>query len=215
MLIPMVVEQTSKGERAYDIYSRLLKERIVFIGSAIDDELANIVIAQLLFLESEDPDKDIQLYINSPGQTETALMQQHNAVRQAEATAYIKSNSFEKALSVISTMLETGDEQTDAAGLMKALKKRRYSRWIVTGLELVILFLAVLLIAKEEYRETPAGFSARPPALAGPVLPKETASAQKQTTMVRKKVVRQVLSGSPARRQKSRRNNVPVQNPEM
>ena len=66
MLIPMVVEQTSKGERAYDIYSRLLKERIVFIGSAIDDELANIVIAQLLFLESEDPDKDIFLYINSP-----------------------------------------------------------------------------------------------------------------------------------------------------
>ena len=72
MLIPMVVEQTSKGERAYDIYSRLLKERIVFIGSAIDDELANIVIAQLLFLESEDPDKDIQLYINSPGGVVTA-----------------------------------------------------------------------------------------------------------------------------------------------
>lgn len=72
MLIPMVVEQTSKGERAYDIYSRLLKERIVFIGSAIDDELANIVIAQLLFLESEDPEKDIFLYINSPGGIVTA-----------------------------------------------------------------------------------------------------------------------------------------------
>ncbi len=71
-LIPMVVEQTSKGERAYDIYSRLLKERIIFIGSAIDDDLANIVIAQLLFLESEDPDKDIQLYINSPGGIVTA-----------------------------------------------------------------------------------------------------------------------------------------------
>ncbi len=68
----MVVEQTSKGERAYDIYSRLLKERIVFIGSAIDDELANIVIAQLLFLESEDPEKDIFLYINSPGGIVTA-----------------------------------------------------------------------------------------------------------------------------------------------
>lgn len=66
-LVPMVVEQTSRGERAYDIYSRLLKDRIVFIGSPIDDTIANLVIAQLLFLESEDPDKDINLYINSPG----------------------------------------------------------------------------------------------------------------------------------------------------
>ncbi|MGI6557906.1 MAG: ATP-dependent Clp endopeptidase proteolytic subunit ClpP [Limnochordia bacterium] len=66
-LIPMVVEQTNRGERAYDIYSRLLKERIVFIGGPIDDYTANLVIAQLLFLESEDPDKDIHLYINSPG----------------------------------------------------------------------------------------------------------------------------------------------------
>lgn len=66
-LIPMVVEQTSRGERAYDIYSRLLKERIIFIGTPIDDMVANLVIAQLLFLESEDPDKDIHLYLNSPG----------------------------------------------------------------------------------------------------------------------------------------------------
>ena len=66
-LVPMVVEQTSRGERAYDIFSRLLKERIVFIGTAIDDGLASLVIAQLLFLESEDPEKDIHLYINSPG----------------------------------------------------------------------------------------------------------------------------------------------------
>ncbi|MCK9221682.1 MAG: ATP-dependent Clp endopeptidase proteolytic subunit ClpP [Limnochordia bacterium] len=66
-LIPMVVEQTNRGERAYDIYSRLLKDRIVFIGGPIDDYMANVVIAQLLFLESEDPDKDISLYINSPG----------------------------------------------------------------------------------------------------------------------------------------------------
>lgn len=66
-LIPMVVEQTSRGERAYDIYSRLLKDRIIFIGSPIDDHVANLVIAQMLFLESEDPDKDINLYINSPG----------------------------------------------------------------------------------------------------------------------------------------------------
>ena len=67
MYIPMVVEQVGRGERAYDIYSRLLKERIVFIGGPIEDNLASIVIAQLLFLEAEDPDKDINIYINSPG----------------------------------------------------------------------------------------------------------------------------------------------------
>ncbi len=67
VLVPMVVEQTNRGERAYDIYSRLLKDRIVFLGGPIDDHVANLVIAQLLFLESEDPDKDIHLYINSPG----------------------------------------------------------------------------------------------------------------------------------------------------
>jgi ATP-dependent Clp protease, protease subunit len=73
-LVPMVVEQTARGERAYDIYSRLLKDNIVFIGQPIDDVLANLVIAQLLFLESEDPDKDISLYINSPGGSITAGM---------------------------------------------------------------------------------------------------------------------------------------------
>ncbi len=72
MLIPMVVEQSSRGERAYDIYSRLLKDRIIFLGDAVDDAVANIIIAQMLFLESEDPDKDINIYINSPGGTVTA-----------------------------------------------------------------------------------------------------------------------------------------------
>ena len=67
VLVPIVVEQTNRGERAYDIYSRLLKDRIVFLGGPIDDHVANLVIAQLLFLESEDPEKDIHLYINSPG----------------------------------------------------------------------------------------------------------------------------------------------------
>jgi ATP-dependent Clp protease protease subunit len=67
MLVPMVIESSSRGERAYDIYSRLLKDRIIFLGDAIEDHVANLVIAQLLFLESEDPDKDISLYINSPG----------------------------------------------------------------------------------------------------------------------------------------------------
>ncbi len=66
-LVPIVVEQTSRGERSYDIYSRLLKDRIIFIGSAVDDHLANLIIAQLLFLESDEPDQDIYLYINSPG----------------------------------------------------------------------------------------------------------------------------------------------------
>ncbi len=72
MLIPIVVEQSSRGERAYDIYSRLLKDRIIFIGDMLDDAIANTVIAQMLFLESEDPDKDINIYINSPGGSVTA-----------------------------------------------------------------------------------------------------------------------------------------------
>jgi ATP-dependent Clp protease protease subunit len=71
-LIPMVIEQSSRGERAYDIYSRLLKDRIIFLGTAMNDEVANLLIAQLLFLESEDPDKDINFYINSPGGIVTA-----------------------------------------------------------------------------------------------------------------------------------------------
>ncbi|MBL0731648.1 MAG: ATP-dependent Clp endopeptidase proteolytic subunit ClpP [Desulfosarcina sp.] len=71
-LVPMVIEQSSRGERAYDIYSRLLKDRIIFLGSAMNDEIANLLIAQLLFLESEDPDKDINFYINSPGGVVTA-----------------------------------------------------------------------------------------------------------------------------------------------
>ena len=71
-LIPMVIEQSSRGERAYDIYSRLLKDRIIFLGTAMNDEVANLLIAQLLFLESEDPDKDINFYVNSPGGIVTA-----------------------------------------------------------------------------------------------------------------------------------------------
>jgi ATP-dependent Clp protease protease subunit len=71
-LIPYVIEQTHRGERSYDIYSRLLKDRIIFLGSAVDDDIANVIIAQMLFLESEDPDKDINLYINSPGGSVTA-----------------------------------------------------------------------------------------------------------------------------------------------
>ena len=72
VLVPMVVEQTSRGERAYDIYSRLLKENIIFLGTPVDDTVANLIIAQLLFLEAEDPEKDISIYINSPGGSITA-----------------------------------------------------------------------------------------------------------------------------------------------
>ena len=71
-IIPTVIEQTHRGERAYDLYSRLLKDRIVFLGTPVDDDVANIIVAQMLFLESEDPDKDINLYINSPGGSVTA-----------------------------------------------------------------------------------------------------------------------------------------------
>jgi ATP-dependent Clp protease protease subunit len=81
MLVPMVVEQTGRGERAYDIYSRLLKDRIIFIGSGIDDDVANLIIAQMLFLQSEDAEKDISLYINSPGGSVTAGMAIYDTIQ--------------------------------------------------------------------------------------------------------------------------------------
>jgi ATP-dependent Clp protease protease subunit len=83
--IPYVIEQTGRGERAYDIYSRLLKDRIVFLGTEVNDDIANVIVAQLLFLESEDPDKDINLYINSPGGSVTAGFAIYDTMR------YIKS----------------------------------------------------------------------------------------------------------------------------
>ncbi|HSO60270.1 MAG TPA: ATP-dependent Clp endopeptidase proteolytic subunit ClpP [Desulfobacterales bacterium] len=85
-LIPMVIEQSSRGERAYDIFSRLLKDRIIFLGSAMNDEVANLLIAQLLFLESEDPEKDINFYINSPGGLVTAGLAVYDTMQ------YIKSD---------------------------------------------------------------------------------------------------------------------------
>ena len=80
-LIPMVVEQTNRGERSYDIYSRLLKDRIIFLGEAVDEHTASLIVAQLLFLESEDPDKDINFYINSPGGSVTAGMAIYDTMR--------------------------------------------------------------------------------------------------------------------------------------
>lgn len=85
MYIPIVVEQSGRGERSYDIYSRLLKERIIFLGGGIDDNVANLVIAQLLFLEAEDPDKDIHLYINSPGGVVTSGMAIFDTMRYIKA----------------------------------------------------------------------------------------------------------------------------------
>src|SRR6202000_588728 len=105
-LVPMVVEQTSRGERAYDIYSRLLRDNIIFIGTPIDDTIANLVIAQLLFLEAEDPEKDIQLYINSPGGSITAGMAIYDTMQ------YIKPDVMTicigQAASMAATLLASG-----------------------------------------------------------------------------------------------------------
>lgn len=86
MLVPMVIEQTTRGERAYDIYSRLLKDRIIFLGTGVDDTVSNLIIAQLLFLEAEDPEKDINLYVNSPGGLVTAGLAIYDTIQ------YIKSS---------------------------------------------------------------------------------------------------------------------------
>ncbi|MBI5136953.1 MAG: ATP-dependent Clp endopeptidase proteolytic subunit ClpP [Nitrospirae bacterium] len=98
MLVPIVVEQTNRGERSYDIYSRLLKDRIIMIGSAIDDYVANLVIAQLLFLEAEDPDKDIHIYINSPGGVVTSGLAIYDTMQ------YIKPNVSTICLGQASSM---------------------------------------------------------------------------------------------------------------
>lgn len=112
-LIPMVIEQSSRGERAYDIYSRLLKDRIIFLGTAINDEVANLLIAQLLFLESEDPDKDINFYINSPGGIVTAGMAVYDTMQ------YIKPD--------IATVCIGQAASMGAVLLAAGTRKKRYS----------------------------------------------------------------------------------------
>lgn len=107
-LIPMVVEQTSRGERAYDIYSRLLKDRIIFLGGAIDDHVANLVIAQLLFLESEDPEKDIFLYINSPGGVVTAGMAIYDTMQYLRAP--VSTICVGQAASMGAVLLAAGEQ---------------------------------------------------------------------------------------------------------
>ena len=105
-LVPMVVEQSSRGERAYDIYSRLLKDNIIFIGDAIDDALANLVIAQLLFLEAEDPDRDVSIYINSPGGSVTAGLAILDTMRFVKAD--ISTFCVGQAASMAAVLLSAG-----------------------------------------------------------------------------------------------------------
>jgi ATP-dependent Clp protease protease subunit len=107
-LIPMVVEQTSRGERAYDIYSRLLKDSIIFIGQPIDDGLANLVIAQLLFLEAEDPDRDISIYINSPGGSVTAGLAILDTIRFVKP--HISTFCVGQAASMAAVLLSAGEK---------------------------------------------------------------------------------------------------------
>ncbi len=105
-LVPIVVEQTNRGERAYDIYSRLLKDRIIFIGGPIDDHVANLVIAQLLFLEAEDPEKDIHLYINSPGGIVTAGMAIYDTMQYVRPP--VSTICLGQAASMASLLLAAG-----------------------------------------------------------------------------------------------------------
>ena len=118
MLIPMVIEQTGRGERAYDIYSRLLKDRIIFLGDAVDDNIANTVVAQLLFLESEDPDKDINLYINSPGGSVTAGMAIYDTMQYIKCP--VSTICIGQAASMAAVLLTGG-----AAGKRIALPNAR------------------------------------------------------------------------------------------
>ena len=105
-LIPMVVEQTNRGERSYDIYSRLLKDRIILLGSAIDDDVSNVIVAQLLFLAAEDPEKDIHLYINSPGGSITAGMAIYDTMQFIKPD--VETNCIGIAASMGSFLLSAG-----------------------------------------------------------------------------------------------------------
>jgi ATP-dependent Clp protease protease subunit len=105
-LVPIVIEKTSKGERSYDIYSRLLKERIIFLGTGIDDDVANLIVAQMLFLESESPDKDIYLYINSPGGHVTSGMSIYDTMQYI--TPDIQTICMGQAASMGSLLLAAG-----------------------------------------------------------------------------------------------------------
>src|SRR2546426_12406426 len=106
MLVPMVIESSSRGERAYDIYSRLLRERIIFLGDAVEDHVANLIIAQLLFLDSEDPEKDIFLYINSPGGVVTSGLAIYDTMQYVRAP--VSTICLGMAASMASVLLAAG-----------------------------------------------------------------------------------------------------------
>jgi ATP-dependent Clp protease, protease subunit len=108
MLVPIVVEQTGRGERSYDIYSRLLKDRIIFLGGAIDDHISNLVVAQVLFLEAEDPDKDIHLYINSPGGVVTSGMAIYDTMQYIKAP--VSTICVGQAASMAALLLAGGEK---------------------------------------------------------------------------------------------------------
>ncbi len=107
-LIPIVIERDGRGERAYDIYSRLLKERIIFVGTAIDDDVANLVIAQMLFLESEDPDKDIHLYVNSPGGVVTSGLAIYDTMQYIRPK--VSTLCMGQAASIAALLLSAGEK---------------------------------------------------------------------------------------------------------
>ena len=107
-LVPTVVESSSRGERAYDLYSRLLRERIIFLGTPLDDTVANLIVAQLLFLESEDPDKDINLYINSPGGDVTGLLAVYDVMKYIKAD--VSTFCFGQAASAAAVLLAGGQK---------------------------------------------------------------------------------------------------------
>jgi len=108
MLVPIVIEQTGRGERAYDIYSRLLKDRIIFLGEVIEEHLANLVVAQMLFLESEDPEKDINLYINSPGGSVTAGLGIYDTMQYIKCP--VSTICVGQAASMAAVLLAAGTE---------------------------------------------------------------------------------------------------------
>jgi len=120
MLVPVVVDQTSHGERAYDIYSRLLKDRIIFMGAGVDDNIANLVIAQMLFLQAEDPERDIYLYINSPGGSVTAGLAIYDTMQYI--TNDVVTICMGQAASMGAVLFRTGTiKASELGGLYKSM----------------------------------------------------------------------------------------------
>ena len=129
-LIPMVVEQTNRGERSYDIYSRLLKERIIFLSGEVNDQMADLIVAQLLFLESEDPKKDIQIYINSPGGSVSAGLAIYDTMQyikiQAQKILQVRATLNEILAKRTGQSLKKIEKDTDRDFYMSAYEAKEY-----------------------------------------------------------------------------------------